>query len=73
MLTSYPAKAAFSAAFTVSFQRVAPMGLFKTDLFRSFAIGFLIGAAGLALTFGFDVPAEAVAAPATTPITTQAR
>ncbi len=28
------------------------MGLFNADLYRSFAIGFAIGALGLAMTFG---------------------
>lgn len=33
------------------------MGLFKFDLIRSFAIGFLMGAAGLALWATGDLPA----------------
>ena len=32
------------------------MGLFKSDLIRSFALGFLIGTAGLAGSFIFDTP-----------------
>lgn len=35
------------------------MGLFKSDLLRSFALGFLIGAIGLATSFAFETPAEA--------------
>lgn len=34
------------------------MGLFKSDLIRSFALGFLIGTAGLAGSFLFDTPSQ---------------
>ena len=34
------------------------MGLFKSDLIRSFALGFLIGTAGLAASFAFDTRTE---------------
>ncbi|MDE2619170.1 MAG: hypothetical protein KGL54_03295 [Sphingomonadales bacterium] len=47
------------------------MGLFKTDLIRSFAIGFVLGAIGLAVVMGGGtddvggaVVPHAVAAPA---------
>lgn len=36
------------------------MGLFKKDLYRSFAIGFLIGTAGLVATMGFEAHARVV-------------
>ena len=39
------------------------MGLFKSDLYRSFAIGFLIGTAGLVATMGVEARAEIVATP----------
>ena len=38
------------------------MGLFKSDLYRSFAIGFLIGTAGLVATMGVEARAQIVAA-----------
>ena len=38
------------------------MGLFKSDLYRSFAIGFLIGTAGLVATMGVEARAHIVAA-----------
>jgi len=31
------------------------MGLFKPDLYRSFAIGFALGAVAIALIFGTDL------------------
>lgn len=34
------------------------MGMFKPDLYRAFAIGFLIGCAGLAFTMGGEARAE---------------
>ncbi len=37
------------------------MGLFKSDLYRSFAIGFLIGTAGLVATMGVEARAQTVA------------
>jgi hypothetical protein len=37
------------------------MGLFKSDLYRSFAIGFLIGTAGLVATMGVEARAHGVA------------
>lgn len=37
------------------------MGLFKSDLYRSFAIGFLIGTAGLVATMGVEARAQIVA------------
>jgi hypothetical protein len=37
------------------------MGLFKADLYRAFAIGFLIGCAGLAASIGGDARATVVA------------
>lgn len=37
------------------------MGLFKPDLYRSFAIGFLIGVAALGATVGGDARAEMMA------------
>lgn len=36
------------------------MGVFKTDLFRSFLIGFLIGSAGIVTAIGADARAEIV-------------
>ena len=36
------------------------MGLFKPDLLRSFAIGFLIGTAGLAASIAGEARAEVV-------------
>jgi hypothetical protein len=36
------------------------MGLFKTDLFHSFLIGFLIGSAGIVTVIGADARAEIV-------------
>lgn len=47
------------------------MGLFKPDLFRSLAIGFVLGAVGLVAVMGGDVMRDsvvpqAVAAPAQT-------
>lgn len=36
------------------------MGLFKKDLYRSFAIGFLIGTAGLVATMGMEAHAHVV-------------
>ncbi|GAC1406554.1 MAG: hypothetical protein NVSMB69_06190 [Novosphingobium sp.] len=38
------------------------MRLFKSDLYRSFAIGFLIGTAGLVATMGVEARAQIVAA-----------
>ncbi len=37
------------------------MGLFKPDLYRAFAIGFLIGCAGLAASIGGDARAQVAA------------
>ena len=37
------------------------MGLFRKDLYRAFAIGFLIGTAGLVATIGGDARAQIVA------------
>jgi hypothetical protein len=37
------------------------MGLFRKDLYRAFAIGFLIGTAGLAASIGADGRAQIVA------------
>ncbi|MBC7491636.1 MAG: hypothetical protein H7241_04210 [Novosphingobium sp.] len=37
------------------------MRLLKSDLYRSFAIGFLIGTAGLAATMGVEARAQIVA------------
>ncbi|WP_281190657.1 hypothetical protein [Novosphingobium lentum] len=37
------------------------MGLFKTDLYRSFIIGFLIGTAGLVAATGSEARAQIVA------------
>jgi hypothetical protein len=36
------------------------MGLFKPDLYRSFVVGFLIGAAALGATLGGDARADIV-------------
>lgn len=36
------------------------MRLFKSDLYRSFAIGFLLGAAGLVATMGAEARAQTV-------------
>ena len=36
------------------------MGLFKSDLYRAFAIGFLIGTAGLVATMGPESRAQIV-------------
>ena len=37
------------------------MGLFKSDLYRSFAFGFLIGTAGLVATMGIEARAQTIA------------
>ena len=37
------------------------MGLFRKDLYRAFAVGFLIGTAGLAANMGGDARAQIVA------------
>ena len=34
------------------------MGMFKSDLYRSFVVGFLIGCAGLAATMSGDARAQ---------------
>lgn len=42
------------------------MGLFTPDFFRALLVGFLIGAAGMALSIGSDVRAESAKAGAVT-------
>ena len=37
------------------------MGLFRKDLYRAFAVGFLIGTAGLVASIGGDARAQIVA------------
>ena len=37
------------------------MGLFRKDLYRAFAVGFLIGTAGLVATVGGEARAQIVA------------
>jgi hypothetical protein len=38
------------------------MALFKTKLFRSFALGFVLGGIGICAAFGFSDGVQAVAA-----------
>ena len=37
------------------------MGLFRKDLYKAFAVGFLIGTAGLAASIGGDARSQIVA------------
>jgi hypothetical protein len=37
------------------------MGLFRKDLYRAFAVGFLVGTAGLVATIGGEARAQIVA------------